>query len=62
MIPDEKIVETINHPELVAMRKNVIERMRASGATADLASDTKDEIVQSATDENPNAQADFRRE
>jgi hypothetical protein len=33
VIPVEKIIETINHPELLAMRKDIISELRKSGAT-----------------------------
>jgi len=39
VVPIEKILETMHHPELVAIRKEIAERMRESGGggTADVA-------------------------
>jgi hypothetical protein len=39
VIPVSKILETIRHPELIAMRKAAVERIRATGVTPDLISD-----------------------
>lgn len=61
VVPVEKIVETINHPELVAMRKEIVSNTRKSGgATADLATD-ETEASPPATDANPTHREDFMR-
>ena len=60
VIPVEKIVETLEHPDLIAMRKKVIDRLReAKGATADLVAD--DASAEPAGDANPNHLKDFTR-
>jgi hypothetical protein len=61
VIPVEKILETIRHPELVAMRKSIVKGLRESGgAIADLATDVHDDVPPS-TDENPKHREDFMR-
>jgi hypothetical protein len=58
VIPIEKIIETLNHPDLIAMRKKTVERLRdRKGATPDLI----DEADLPASDENPNHREDFTR-
>jgi hypothetical protein len=58
VIPAEKILETIQHPELIEMRKKKAKEFRESGgATADLLAD--EEAAPLATDANPNHRADF---
>jgi hypothetical protein len=59
VIPVEKIVETINHPDLVSMRKKRVQEIRESGATPDLVAD--DDIISNSTDEKPTHREDFRR-
>ena len=39
VIPVEKIIETVNHPELVSIRKKIVREHPERGATADLAND-----------------------
>lgn len=34
-VPVDKVIETIQHPDLVAMRKDIIQDLRESGATPD---------------------------
>ena len=59
VVPVNKIVETVRHPELVEMRKTIIARLRRErGATADLASDAP---APPASDENPTHREDFTR-
>jgi len=36
VIPVRKILETLEHPELVAMRKAIVSRLRQSGAVPDI--------------------------
>jgi hypothetical protein len=57
VVPVEKIIETINHPELVGMRKTVVRKLRKSGAIPDIApnDDTKADEV------NPYHKEDFMR-
>jgi hypothetical protein len=56
VIPVEKILETIDHPELVQMRKDAAKRFRKQrGATPDFAS----EDAPPPTDENPKHREDF---
>jgi hypothetical protein len=55
VIPVEKIVETINHPELVFERQKIVRNRRASGATPDLAA--ADETP--TNDLNPAHREDF---
>lgn len=59
VIPVEKIVETIEHPELVEMRKKFVEQLRKQGATADLAPEHVEAPVLPANDENPKHREDF---
>lgn len=57
VIPTDKILETIDHPELVEMRRTAISEHRKSlGASADLA---KDDPL--PNDENPKHREDFTR-
>jgi len=57
VIPVEKILETINQPEIQAMRKKGIEaHKKAKGATADL---DLPPLASPSNDENPNHRADF---
>ena len=37
VVPLEKIIETVEHPELVAMRKAEVARLRQDGAEPDIA-------------------------
>lgn len=61
VIPVTKIVETVNHPELVTMRGKIIEELkRTKGATPDLLSDDADGAPP-ATDANPTHREDFNR-
>jgi hypothetical protein len=60
MIPVEKIVETLNQPDLIAMRKRIVDEMKKSGATSDVISDG-DETIPPASDENPKHREDFMR-
>jgi hypothetical protein len=60
VVPVEKIVETIKHPDLVAMRKDIVKKLRESGATPDLADDVS-ESPPPASDENPTHLEDFTR-
>jgi hypothetical protein len=57
VIPVEKIVETIQHPELVAMRKERVKEIRKTGATADLATDPS--AASHANDGDPTHREDF---
>ena len=60
VVPVEKIVETINHPDLIAMRKDAVMRLRKEkGATADVIAD--DDASPPASDANPNHLKDFTR-
>lgn len=60
VIPVEKIVETVHHPELVAMRREIIEELKRTKATTpDLLSDVPD--ASPATDANPNHREEFNR-
>jgi hypothetical protein len=63
VIPVDKIVETIQHPDLVAMRKDIVNKLRNSGATPDLLADDVAAVKASppANDANPTHQEDFRR-
>ncbi|MGH6790497.1 MAG: hypothetical protein ACRECC_12555, partial [Pseudolabrys sp.] len=57
VVPLSKILETINHPDLVAMRKKIVKDLReSSGAKPDLAPDDED---LPATDVNPNHREGF---
>jgi hypothetical protein len=54
VIPVDKIVETIQHPELVAMRKKAISELRKTGATADLTTeDFPPSIASNSNDKTP---------
>jgi hypothetical protein len=62
VVPLEKIIETLRHPDLTAMRKQNAEKLRKdSGASADLAVD--DPVASAdpppATDVNPKHREDF---
>jgi hypothetical protein len=60
VVPVEKIVETINHPDLIAMRKEAVTRLRKEkGATADVVAD--DDSSPPASGANPNHLPDFKR-
>jgi hypothetical protein len=61
VIPVEKIIETIQHPDLIAMRKTIVEKLRESGATSDLLADDASKSSPSASDENPTHREDFTR-
>jgi hypothetical protein len=60
VIPVMKILETLRHPELVAMRKDIVSSLRQNGATPDA---VPDEVVavNLASDENPAHLEDFNR-
>jgi hypothetical protein len=57
VIPAEKIVDTIAHPEYVKMRKQGREKAQKDGAKPDLS----DEPSPPANDANPNHREDFTR-
>jgi hypothetical protein len=60
VIPLQKIIETIEHPELVAMRKKIIDGLRKeSGATADTIPDNDGGAAPPASDANPKHREDF---
>jgi hypothetical protein len=61
VIPVRKILETIEHPELVAMRKDIVSRLRQIGAVPDVVPDEGADAVPPASDENPNHLEDFNR-
>ncbi len=56
VIPIQKIIETLYHPELVEMRKKLEEEEREKGATPDGADDDTDHPANGA---NPKHQEDF---
>jgi hypothetical protein len=58
VVPVEKIIETINHPDLIGMRKEIVERLRKEGATADLVPDER-AVDATANDKNPDHREDF---
>jgi hypothetical protein len=58
VIPVQKIMETIQHPDLTDMRKKAAEKLRKEGATPDLASDDV-EASSPANAVNPNHREDF---
>jgi hypothetical protein len=61
VVPAEKFVETLRHPDLTAMRKNIVEKMREEkGATADIADDATADAAK-PSDANPNHLEDFTR-
>lgn len=39
VVPVEKIIETIRHPELMSIRKAIVQKLRKSGATPDIIPD-----------------------
>lgn len=56
VVPVEKIIETLEHPDLVAKRKKIVANLRKeTGATADVFS----EPAPQASDENPTHLEDF---
>ena len=58
VIPVEKIIEAVEHPELTAMRKKVVADLRKDGATPDVVTvDKADGPL--TTDENPQHREDF---
>jgi hypothetical protein len=59
VIPVQKIIETINHPDLVNMRKEQAEQLRNDGATADLLPDDKIVNAAAVDDKNPHHREDF---
>jgi hypothetical protein len=61
VVPVEKIVETLRHPDLTAMRKETAERLRKEkGATADIITDdVAASAAPPANDENPKHREDF---
>jgi hypothetical protein len=60
VIPTQKILETLWQPELMEMRKGIVDRWRArEGGVADLAIGDND--APAANDDNPNYQEDFKR-
>lgn len=61
VIPVNKIIETIQHPDLVAMRKDIVRKLRESGATSDLLTDDAPESAPPASDANPTHLEDFMR-
>src|SRR6266508_3127203 len=61
VIPVSKILETIRHPELTDMRKARVERLRKTGATADVSSDDNVVVSPPASDANPKHREDFKR-
>jgi hypothetical protein len=61
VIPVEKIIEAIQHPDLIAMRKTIVEKLRESGATSDLLADDVSKSSLPASDENSTHREDFMR-
>ena len=60
VIPMQKILETIEHPELVAMRKKIVADLRKqNGAKADVISDDEGGAAPPASDANPKHREDF---
>src|ERR1700733_1329755 len=57
VIPVQKVIETIQHPDLTEMRKETAKKLREKGATSDLASD--DEALPPASDANSKHREDF---
>jgi hypothetical protein len=59
VIPFQKILETIEQPELTAMRKAIVAKLRKSGATADLDFPSVVDKALQPNDENPTHREDF---
>jgi hypothetical protein len=59
VVPAQKILETIEHPELVQMRKALIAQLRQGGATSDLAPETRVSEAPSVDDDTPAATNDI---
>jgi hypothetical protein len=62
VIPAKKILETVEHPDLVEKRKEIVANLKAkSGATADLADEIGVALEPPTTEDNPTHEEDFRR-
>lgn len=59
VIPVQKILETVEHPEIVEMRKKRVAELRQSGATADFVAEVDADGDPQANDANPKHREDF---
>lgn len=62
VVPFEKIIETVEHPDLTARRKEIVRKLREEhGATADVLADQPPKTASPPSDENSNHREDFMR-